>query len=385
MCKWSFFVMLTLAEGASSDFFFCIVYIYFMVMRKFGFLAGSAMISATVATVMAVSAFTTSAFAAGKVACVGNSITYGYGIESWPDQTSYPHHLQGLLRENAPSDTVENFGVSGLTVRKDDQASYWKGYRFAPAIEFAADTVIIELGTNDSKAYTEWNSAAQNAAVDSAITADFESLIDTFQVKSKPHIFICLAPYVNNVEWNILDTAVVNRVNPAILRAGLEKGVNVIDLHSRFSALENPSWYLADMVHPSVEGAKHLAKIVYSHLQMDTLRVTQNGSKLVAPKGFGFQWYKDGRLLEGDTLETLAISSVGKYKVSVKIDEKSLSRIVTAPLDVQVTTGLNPHVRAGHDNGALEGAPALYRIERHFDVRGRALQKQRKYQKIYSK
>ena len=117
-----------------------------MVMRKFGFLSVSAMVSAAVAAVAA-----TSVFAAGKVACVGNSITYGYGIESWPDQTSYPHHLQGMLRENAPADTVENFGVSGLTVRKDDQASYWKGARFAPAIEFAADTVIIELGTNDSK------------------------------------------------------------------------------------------------------------------------------------------------------------------------------------------------------------------------------------------
>ena len=350
-----------------------------MVMRKFGFLSVSAMVSAAVAAVAA-----TSAFAAGKVACVGNSITYGYGIESWPDQTSYPHHLQGMLRENAPADTVENFGVSGLTVRKDDQASYWKGARFAPAIEFAADTVIIELGTNDSKAYAKWNNAAQNAAVDSAIVADFESLIDTFQVKSKPHIFICLAPYVNNVDWNILDTAVVNRVNPAILRAGLEKGVSVIDLHSRFSYLENPTWYLSDVVHPSVEGAKHLAEIVYSHLQMDTLRVTQDGSTLKAPKGFGFQWYKDGRLLDGDTLETLTVSSVGKYKVSVKVDEKSLSRIVTAPLDVQETTGLKPNIRASEIR-EKESANLNRRSEQRFDASGRTLQKQRKYQKIYSR
>ena len=351
-----------------------------MVMRKFGFLSVSAMVSAAVAAVAA-----TSAFAAGKVACVGNSITYGYGIESWPDQTSYPHHLQGMLRENAPADTVENFGVSGLTVRKDDQASYWKGARFAPAIEFAADTVIIELGTNDSKAYAKWNNAAQNAAVDSAIVADFESLIDTFQVKSKPHVFICLAPYVNNVDWNILDTTVVKRVNPAILRAGLEKGVNVIDLHSRFSYLENPTWYLSDVVHPSVEGAKHLAEIVYSHLQMDTLRVTQDGSKLVAPKGFGYQWYKDGRLLEGDTLETLAVSGVGKYKVSVKVDEKSLSRIVTATLDVQERTGLKPNIRAGRDNGAFEGASAGFRAEQRFDANGRALKTQSTFQKVYIK
>ena len=323
-----------------------------------------------------------SAFAAGKVACVGNSITYGYGIVSWPDQTSYPHHLQGMLRGDAPGDTVENFGVSSLTVRKDDQASYWKGHRFAPAIEFAADTVIIELGTNDSKAYAPWNTPAQNAVVDSAITADFEALIDTFQVKSKPHIFICLAPYVNNVDWNIIDTTVVNRVNPAILRAGLEKGVNVIDLHFYFSALEKPSWYLEDLVHPSVEGAKHLAEIVYSHLQKDSLHVTQEDNlTLRAPKGFGYQWYKNGKMLEGDTLETLAVSSVGEYKVSVKIDEKSLSRIVTAALDLQEQTALKPNGRVS------EKASTNFsqRSEQRFDACGRALKTPLKYQKVYRK
>jgi lysophospholipase L1-like esterase len=349
-------------------------YIYHMVMNMFGKIVLTATVVAT----------SVSAFAAGKVACVGNSITYGYGIESWPDQTSYPHHLQGMLRENAPSDTVENFGVSGLTVRKDDQASYWKGYRFAPAIEFAADTVIIELGTNDSKSYTTWNTPAQDAAVDSAITADFEALIDTFQVKSKPHIFICLAPYVNNVEWNILDTAVVNRVNPAILRAGLEKGVNVIDLHSRFSALENPSWYLEDMVHPSVEGAKHLAEIVYAHLQMDTLRVTQDGSTLKAPKGYGYQWYKDGKLLDGETLETLEVSEVGEYKVSVKVDEKMLSRIVTAPLKVEKTTALKPGARVARKNSAE--AANVAKSARRFDAQGRALNARGpSHQKVYRK
>lgn len=347
-----------------------------MVMNMFGkiVLAAAAVSSAMVA----------STFAAGKVACVGNSITYGYGIESWPDQTSYPHHLQGMLRENAPSDTVENFGVSGLTVRKDDQASYWKGHRFAPAIEFAADTVIIELGTNDSKSYTTWNTPAQDVAVDSAITADFEALIDTFQVKSKPHVFICLAPYVNNVEWNILDTSVVNRVNPAILQAGIEKGVNVIDLHSRFSALENPSWYLEDMVHPSVEGAKHLAEIVYAHLQMDTLRVTQDGSMLKAPKGFGYQWYKDGKLLDGETLETLAISGDGEYKVSVKMDERTLSRIVTVPLKVEKTTALKPGARVTRKNSA--GAANMAKSAQRFDAQGRALNARGpSHQKVYRK
>lgn len=338
--------------------------------------------------VWAAAVVSVSAFASGKVACVGNSITYGYGIVSWPDQTSYPHHLQEMLRVDAPGDTVENFGVSSLTVRKDDQASYWKGHRFAPAIEFAADTVIIELGTNDSKAYAPWNTPVQNAVVDSAITADFEALIDTFQVKSKPHIFICLAPYVNNVDWNIIDTTVVNRVNPAILRAGLEKGVNVIDLHFYFSALEKPSWYLEDLVHPSIEGAKHLAEIVYAHLQMDTLRVTQDGSTLKAPKGFyGFQWYKDGKLLEGETLETLVVTGEGEYKVSVRLSANAHSRIVTAPLNVQEKTWLKPNVRDGRNRNMYENVPAnvFHRLEQQFDASGRTLKTQNKFQKVYSK
>lgn len=221
--------------------------------------------------------------------------------------------------------------------------------------------------------------------MDSAITADFEALIDTFQVKSKPHVFICLAPYVNNVEWNILDTAVVKRVNPAILQAGLEKGVNVIDLHSRFSALENPSWYLEDMVHPSVEGAKHLAEIVYAHLQMDTLHVTQDGATLKAPKGYGFQWYKDGKLLEGETRETLAVTGVGEYKVSVKVDETTLSRIVTAPLKVENTTALKPGVREIARERSAGDANMAKSVGR-FDAQGRALNARGpSHQKVYRK
>ena len=138
------------------------------------------------------------------------------------------------------------------------------------------------------------------------------------------------------------------------------------------------------MVHPSVEGAKHLAEIVYAHLQMDTLQVTQDGSTLKAPKGFGYQWYKDGKLLEGETRETLDVSEVGEYKVSVKVDEKTLSRIVTAPLKVEKTTALKPGARVAHDNSA--GAANLAKPAQRFDAQGRTLNARGpSHQKIYIK
>lgn len=47
-----------------------------------------------------------------KVACVGNSITRGYGLAN-PDNDSYPSQLQKLLGENY---NVQNFGHSGATL-----------------------------------------------------------------------------------------------------------------------------------------------------------------------------------------------------------------------------------------------------------------------------
>ena len=105
---------------------------------------------------------------------------------------------------------------------------------------------------------------------------------------------------------------------------------------------------------------------------------------LKAPKGFGYQWYKDGKLLEGETRETLEASEVGEYKVSVKVDERTLSRIVTVPLKVEKTTALKPGARVARNNSA--GVANLAKPERRFDAQGRALNTRGpSHQKVYIK
>ena len=89
--------------------------------------------------------------------------------------------------------------------------------------------------------------------------------------------------------------------------------------------------------------------------------------------------------MEGDTLETLAIKSVGKYKVSVKVDEKTLSRIVTAPLKVEKTTSLKPGVREISRKNSSDAATNLAKPVQRFDARGRALKTQSSFQKVYIK
>ncbi|WP_449439172.1 hypothetical protein [Pedobacter steynii] len=51
-----------------------------------------------------------------KVACIGNSVTFGYGLKN-PENESYPSVLQGLLRQKYE---VKNFGLSGATLLKKD-------------------------------------------------------------------------------------------------------------------------------------------------------------------------------------------------------------------------------------------------------------------------
>lgn len=160
---------------------------------------------------------------ATNVACVGNSITEGYGI--WGDK-KYPDHLQEMLGD---SYSVTNFGVSsmtfaGATIKAgDNSASYWKTEKFKAALNSSPDIVVIELGTNDSKFFMA-NDDTQGIynynygqCEKSQLYTDYEALIDTFaHLPTNPEIFATLQPYSNNLEWAIMDSAIVNQINPII-------------------------------------------------------------------------------------------------------------------------------------------------------------------------
>src|SRR5688572_3601838 len=82
-----------------------------------------------------------------RVACVGDSITYGAAVEK-RDQNCYPVVLGNLL---GASHDVRNFGVSGATLLKKGDKPYWKEKAFQLAGDFGPNIVILKLGTNDTK------------------------------------------------------------------------------------------------------------------------------------------------------------------------------------------------------------------------------------------
>ena len=81
-----------------------------------------------------------------KVACVGNSITYGFTLED-PATQSYPAQLQKLLGDGYE---VGNFGKSGATLLRKGHRPYNEQEELGRALDFAGDIVVIHLGVNDT-------------------------------------------------------------------------------------------------------------------------------------------------------------------------------------------------------------------------------------------
>lgn len=305
--------------------------------------------------------------AAVNVACVGNSITEGYGI--W-GQTTYPMALQELLGNDY---AVTNFGASSMTFANpgDDKSqiknqSYWNREQFTKALSSMPNIVVIELGTNDSKFFMQnypeqgaYNSMYQQYGK-AELLKDYEALIDTFaHAETSPEIFATLQPYSNNLEWAITDTAIVNQINPIIRETAVKKGVNIIDLHTLFNT---PAWFLADSVHPNVKGAAELARIVNKYILLERPIITQEGSKL-SVSGADAYWYKDGVLvspIQGiqGAGTSLTATATGTYKALVKIDVQSDSWLMSTEVKVTgVVTENNPGVNPD-SIGDVPGEPA---------------------------
>lgn len=184
-----------------------------------------------------------------KVACIGNSITYGSGIED-KAKDSYPAVLGRILGNGYD---VKNFGVSGRTLLKNGDYPYWNEKTYKDALEFLPDIVIIKLGTNDSK--------PQNWKYKDQFEKDYGDLIDSFKkLVANPKIFICKPVPAFKIMWGINDSVIVNEMIPMIENISREKNVEIIDLYTPF---RNEGRLFPDGIHPNAGGAKMMAKEVY--------------------------------------------------------------------------------------------------------------------------
>jgi len=263
-----------------------------------------------------------------KVSCVGNSITYGYGL-TIPSSQSYPAQMQVLLGTTGWQ--VGNFGDSGRTMLKGSGYSYWDSQSYKDALASSPNFVVIELGTNDSKRMIWDNHGAE-------FKSDYTELVQSLQnLPSMPEIWIGLLIPGEKADWEIFNSYIKDKVNPEIKEVALEMGLGLIDLYTELDK-NKPEWYLADNVHPSVEGAGIIAQKVKEMLLMPKPEIKFANGKVTAPDGVDFQWYLNGIPVDADKggrLKDLMVTKPGKYKVSVKLSTASETRIVSKELNVQ--------------------------------------------------
>jgi acetyl esterase/lipase len=208
-----------------------------------------------------------------RVACIGNSITDGHGIDLAP-ASGYPALLQQMLGSDY---WVKNFGVSARTLLNKGDYPYMNELAWKDALAFDPDIVVIKLGTNDSK--------PQNWQYASEFKNDLQQMVTTLcpdlarlSPKSKkarksrsasqpvrPRIFLCTPIPAFKSTWNISDSVIANGIIPIQQQVAREYGLQVIDLHTLFA--NDADKMLSDGIHPDAKGARRLAEIVAEALK----------------------------------------------------------------------------------------------------------------------
>jgi alpha-L-fucosidase 2 len=187
-----------------------------------------------------------------KIACIGNSITQGFGLQN-PTTQAYPARLQALL---GTTYKVENDGVSGKTLLKNGDQSYWTQGRLTQVFAFKPNIVTIKLGTNDTKPQN-WD--MHNAE----FKWDYLAMIDTLNtLPTKPKIFLVLPVPIWKNGMGIRDSA-LQKIIVIIKQVANERGLPIIDCNT---PLLNFPQYFPDGVHPNSIGADSIAHIIYRAL-----------------------------------------------------------------------------------------------------------------------
>ena len=187
-----------------------------------------------------------------RVACIGNSITFGAGIRN-RSRDSYPSVLARMLGD---SYWVKNFGVSARTMLNKGDHPYMNEPAYKNALAFNPNIVVIKLGTNDSKSFN-WKYKAD-------FMKDAQTMIDAFKgLPSQPKIYLCYPSKAYLTCDGINDDIISKEIIPMIKKLAKKNDLSVIDLHT---AMDGMPELFPDRIHPNEKGAQVMAKAVYQSI-----------------------------------------------------------------------------------------------------------------------
>ncbi len=206
-----------------------------------------------------------------KVACIGDSITFGYGLPE-REKNCYPTQLQQLLGDKYE---VRNFGNSGRGIYLHSwRGKERRGYRYMKehqaALAWQPDIVICNLGINDNGEFLKHEQIKPGAFRDDYITL----LKDYMALPSQPKLYIWgkLAPLAPGQKFYRSPEPFL--MQPELAAVAAATGATLIDMQKPLLPLLMTAF--PDQIHPNAEGAKVIAETTHKVLTAEPPKVPES-------------------------------------------------------------------------------------------------------------
>ncbi len=190
-----------------------------------------------------------------KIACVGDSITYGAGVLADRDVSTWEYFLEKMLGTDFQ---VLNYGISGRTLQQEGDLPYQKEKFWKITHEVRAEVYLLMLGTNDSKPYN-WDAER--------FEQQYRKFVQSYQTLSwNPRVILMAPPccfedpQTGVVGYDINGAIIKDIVRETVKKCAEEQNLEWIDLYTFTET--HPEWF-DDGVHPNKEGNQAIAEEIY--------------------------------------------------------------------------------------------------------------------------
>ena len=190
-----------------------------------------------------------------RVACIGDSITWGFTLLN-PWRQSYPALLQEMLGAEYE---VRNFGYNDASARFDADTPYVRKKVYQESLEWNPDIVLLMLGTNDTKT-RNWDP--------DIFRRDYRRIVDSYlALPSCPRVILIapirIFPIMGIPVLGVHPDTMEEGVRPTIREIAEQAGLDLVDLQDLFTDTR----FCRDGVHPQRTGARMLAETIYSQVK----------------------------------------------------------------------------------------------------------------------
>ena len=192
-----------------------------------------------------------------RLACVGDSLTYGAGVRLRRGRDSYPAQLGELLGEDWQ---VLNYGLSWRTLQNSGDLPYQEEDFYPASLRCGAEVYLLMLGSNDAKPFN-WNGRNYRR--------DLREFVKTYLSLPQSPMVILMQPTISWIDrhgkapYGIRPEVLGGELHTIVGEVGAELGCRVLDLFRLSKA--HPDWF-HDLAHPNREGNGMIAHYIFSAL-----------------------------------------------------------------------------------------------------------------------